>query len=110
MVDVRKYREQLEARLNELDARVHKLDDALDAPKSRDWDEGAQEAEGDEVMEAMGSAGMQEIRMINAALERIDADEFGYCQDCGDEISGERLDLLPFTPFCKDCAAKHDQR
>jgi hypothetical protein len=28
----------------------------------------------------------------------------GICQKCGGDISAERLDLLPSTPFCKNCA------
>ena len=41
---------------------------------------------------------------IAAALERIDEDEFGYCQDCGEEIALARLELDPTTPSCLSCA------
>ena len=41
---------------------------------------------------------------IAAALKRMDLEEFGYCQDCGDEIGTKRLDLDPTIPTCVTCA------
>ena len=42
---------------------------------------------------------------ILAALERMEEDEFGYCQDCGEEIPVGRLELDPTTPSCVSCAS-----
>ena len=44
------------------------------------------------------------IQRIDAALKRIDEDEFGYCQDCGEEIGKARLQLDPTLPTCVACA------
>jgi len=44
-----------------------------------------------------------EVRRIEAALRRIDEGEFGYCTDCGEEISRARLDLDPAVPRCIGC-------
>ena len=52
----------------------------------------------------MGLSGQQEIRMIEAALRRVEAGEYGICAKCGAEIGDARLDVLPFTPFCRTCA------
>ena len=41
---------------------------------------------------------------IAAALSRIDAGEFGYCTDCGEEIGWKRLRLDPTLPTCVTCA------
>jgi RNA polymerase-binding transcription factor DksA len=41
---------------------------------------------------------------IADALERIDAGEFGACEECGDSIPAERLDALPYTRYCVACA------
>ncbi len=95
---------QLRARLSELGARLEGIDAALEAPHSRDWEEQAVEREGDEVLEDLGQAGSAEIAQIRAALDRIAAGEYGYCMRCGEEISAERLDVLPATPFCRKCA------
>ena len=108
MVDFSKRRAELESRLAELDERLHKIDDELDSHNAKDWEEMATEREEDEVLEGMGVSGQVEMRMIKAALQRMDQDEYGFCVECGDGILTERLDVLPYTPFCSTCAAKHD--
>lgn len=47
-----------------------------------------------------------ELKRIDAALQRLDEDEFGYCVSCGDEIQIKRLEMDPATPVCIDCAHK----
>jgi len=98
-------RAQLLARRGELETRLHEIDDELDAHQSKDWEELATEREGDEVLEGMGNAGNAELALIDAALKRIDSKEYGLCAKCGEAISEERLDLLPHTPLCRNCAA-----
>jgi DnaK suppressor protein len=41
---------------------------------------------------------------LAAALARMDEGEFGYCEDCGDEIAPGRLELDPAATRCVDCA------
>jgi len=41
---------------------------------------------------------------IQAALKHMEEGEFGYCQDCGEEIDKKRLDLDPTVPACLSCA------
>ncbi|WP_372603901.1 TraR/DksA family transcriptional regulator [Actibacterium sp.] len=104
MTTVAERKAALEARLAELDVRLHEIDDELDAHQSKDWEELAVEREEDEVLERMGASGLHEIDQIRAALARIEAGEYGFCVTCGDEISEKRLDLIPATPFCSRCA------
>jgi len=47
-----------------------------------------------------------ELHRIDAALARLDNDEYGYCVSCGEEIPPKRLDMDPATPVCVDCAHK----
>lgn len=44
-----------------------------------------------------------ERQRIHAALKRLDAGEYGYCTDCGEEISPKRLEADPTIPRCLDC-------
>lgn len=106
MVEVLKRKTQLEARLSALTTKLQAIEAELDSHQSRDWEELAVERETDEVLEGEGRAGKQEIAAIRAALGRIADDVYGECVQCGDDIAEERLDLLPFTPFCADCARK----
>ena len=95
---------QLEHRRAELIARMQTLDTELDSHGDPDWEDSATEHEQDEAMEALGLSAQAEVQMIDAALSRISAGEYGACMRCGAEISEDRLDLLPATPFCRDCA------
>jgi len=45
-----------------------------------------------------------ERQKLEAALARIDADEFGFCADCGDDIPPARLALDPTVLRCISCA------
>lgn len=95
---------QLLARMADLRTRLEHIEEELDSHQSKDWEDLATEREEDEVLEGMGVSGQQEIRMIEAALKRIDEGEYGFCTKCGAVISAERLDVLPHTPFCRTCA------
>jgi len=45
-----------------------------------------------------------ELSRIDAALRRIDEDEYGHCLKCGDEIAAKRLKADPAASFCVECA------
>ena len=44
------------------------------------------------------------LQRIDGALLRLDQDEFGYCQDCGEDIPPARLDLDVTATLCVSCA------
>jgi RNA polymerase-binding transcription factor DksA len=46
----------------------------------------------------------QTLEAIRAAVERIDGGTFGRCERCEKPISKERLNALPYTSLCVDCA------
>ena len=95
---------QLEARRADLGGRLQGIEAELDSHHAADWEELATEREGDEVLEGIGISGQQELRRIGAALQRIENGDYGYCVKCGAEIGETRLDALPYTPFCRNCA------
>lgn len=97
-------KKQMVDRLGELGHRLQDIETELDAHQSRDWSELAVEREEDEVLERIGSQGLAEIEQIRAALRRIEDESYGFCVRCGEPIAEERLDLLPATPFCRNCA------
>jgi len=104
MTDIATRKAKLVEKLNQMNARLLKVEDALDDPMPKDSEEAALEREDDEVLEEVGHAAQQEKAMIVAALERIVSGTYGACAKCGDDISEARLDVLPYTPVCAKCA------
>ena len=43
------------------------------------------------------------IKKINEAMDFIDEDDFGYCEECDIEIGIRRLDARPTATLCIDC-------
>jgi DnaK suppressor protein len=48
------------------------------------------------------------LELIESALQRIEAGEFGQCEECGGAIPKTRLNAIPYTPMCVKCAATRD--
>jgi DnaK suppressor protein len=42
----------------------------------------------------------QLLAQVTAALQRIEQGTFGKCLICGQQIAKERLEALPYTPYC----------
>ena len=99
-----RFKKRLMARLEELDARLHHIEGELDKPRTEDFADHATESEADEVLEHLGMAGLNEIDAIRVALERIQSGTFGICAVCGEKISDQRLEVVPYTATCRNCA------
>ena len=104
MKDASIYETRLRSRLRDLNERLTGVEAELDQPADADTEERATEREGDEVLESLGNAGLLEIRMIQAALDRIADGTFGDCVACGEPISEERLNAVPHAARCTRCA------
>ena len=50
------------------------------------------------------------LHKIEEALRRLEEGTFGYCFECGEEISERRLRALPFAVRCKDCEEARESR
>ena len=45
------------------------------------------------------------IKKIDGTIERLDQDDYGYCDTCGIEIGLRRLEARPTATQCVDCKA-----
>lgn len=54
------------------------------------------------------SAHRETLIKIDEALRKLNEDTYGLCEDCGDEISVERLKIIPFASYCRDCQEKKE--
>ena len=59
-----------------------------------------------EMLFSQGTSQHLQLQMIQQALDRIDEETFGECQNCGKEIGKKRLEALPWTPYCIECQEK----
>lgn len=107
MQDLEHFKLKLELLREKLTRRIDAIDtDIRHEGMSADWAEQASERENDEVLESLGNASALELIRIKKALDRIQSGDYFFCSECGDEIPAERLELLPFTTHCVNCAEK----
>lgn len=107
MQDVEPFKQKLETLKAEITHRISAIDkDIRHEGMSADWAEQASERENDEVLESLGHSSAQDLVMINHALKRINDGEYFYCSICGEAIPPARLELLPFSTSCVNCAEK----
>jgi DnaK suppressor protein len=106
-LDTNQYRQILVDLKREVSGRIDSIDrDIRHEGMSADWSEQASERENDEVLESLGNSSEQELSMIKFAIMRIDEGNYFHCAECGNDIPLARLDLLPFTAHCVNCAEK----
>ena len=74
-----------------------KVNEVLDAGESSEVD--IQE----DIEFALIQMKAETLTKINEALGRLEAGTYGYCSECGGEISEQRLRALPFAVRCKEC-------
>jgi DnaK suppressor protein len=51
----------------------------------------------------------QHLQEIDAALKRLDDGTYGKCVVGGEDIGEERLEAMPWTPYCIDHARAREQ-
>ena len=50
------------------------------------------------------------LELVHAALTRINGGTYGRCDECGEAIARPRLQALPYTPHCIQCARNLETR
>lgn len=60
--------------------------------------------QGQAMAKAQEGRRQQRLMLIEAALKRFDAGDYGYCTECDEEIPLGRLDVDPAVPRCVSCA------
>jgi RNA polymerase-binding transcription factor len=85
------------------------LDALRSAERDPEFEEGAQTEHEAFTLSRLGETQRREIQQIDAAIERIDAGEYGICRDCGQEIDPRRLAALPYAVLCTECATRRER-
>jgi len=103
-------RKELESKKAELTVRLERITKNLRRGYHPDSKERAKELEDSEVVDALGNEARAEIRNISAALQRMEAGEYGVCVECGTEIDPGRITAHPYAKLCIDCARLEEER
>ena len=55
-------------------------------------------------MEQLDDQERKEVQAIDRALRKLDTGLYGNCETCGRNISVKRLEAIPWTQYCNECA------
>lgn len=51
----------------------------------------------------------EQLQQLEAALKRLDDGIYGRCEQCGQAINTERLNVLPYATLCITCQREQEQ-
>jgi len=78
--------------------------EALGTPDDPERDERAQEEALRRLLDRLDDRERMELLEIQRALAKIPAGRYGICERCGKAIAPRRLEALPETRYCENCA------
>ena len=96
--------ERLRSRRDELEEKFRKLKKSLRKAHDKDSEEQAVERAHEKVVEGLEESVRVELEQIYDAFSRIEKNTYGICAVCESPISVKRLEALPYTDRCIDCA------
>jgi DnaK suppressor protein len=108
MEGMKKYRQQLEESLVEIEQYLEKTEESAEAvsPDKSLGRLSRMEAMQDQqlMLDARRRKKMQKVA-VQSALQRIENGQFGTCIFCGNLIPEERLEVAPESSSCVNCSA-----
>ena len=75
-----------------------------------EMEENAQSSAAEFVLTRLNENARREVAQIDAAIARIDAGTYGECVECGEMISRERLEVVPYALKDSECTRRDEQR
>ena len=110
---LRTFRQFLAGRKSELFTQLARVEQEVrTSPRADPADFGDQSAHtfNRELLFAQADANRSMLRMVQAALLRIEQGTFGECERCGEEIGLARLKAIPWARCCVACQEKLERR
>src|SRR5205807_8366152 len=62
-----------------------------------------------ELLVSMSDNDRQLLKLIDEALDRIEAGEYGKCVRCGNPVPDRRLEAVPWARHCLPCQDLHER-
>ena len=97
-------RMRLQALAIEYATRAEAIERDLSRTHAQSFSEQATARQNDMVLQGLLVDARASVKEVQQAIERLDAGTYGECEKCGEPISAARLEALPSTPFCINCA------
>lgn len=96
---------KLFARRDELNAQLveQSNDKITDDVQGKDSADDALTIAMESVQNSVEHTGLDELKLIEDAIIRLDRSEYGVCMDCSEPISQQRLEYYPFAARCIVC-------
>jgi RNA polymerase-binding transcription factor DksA len=111
--DLEQIREQLQGTIDRHDIGNSSLTEATGELMSSSADnhlaDTATETFERELDEGLESDAREQLRLVESALARIEAGEYGTCEVDGAEIPVERLEAVPWTTLCVEHARERSR-
>ncbi len=114
--ELQMYKRRLLDLRSRLTGDVDSVLDGLASDRSREARSTGDEADlGNDLWDAelalsLSRNGAETLSMINAALKRIEDGTYGTCIETGQKIAKDRLDAIPYTPYCVEAAAQMEKK
>ena len=80
------------------------LSELTDVPFDDNFADSGQVAAEQGEAQVLASSLREHLDRVEAALARLDAGNYGVCEECGKKISDQRLEAMPQAGRCIDCA------
>lgn len=107
-IDFKYFEMRLQRRLRELNDNLDQITNSLQELEERKFTESAEDwaSQSDRlnIYKQLEQATRTEIEKILQAIYRINTRSFGTCTQCEGPIVKERLEVLPYTSICVECA------
>jgi RNA polymerase-binding protein DksA len=116
-IDTDRFREQLEGHRERLQSTIAHHDlagsslteetgELMSSSADNHLADTASETYERELDEGLEEDARAQLRDVEAALERLEAGDYGTCAACGKQIPAERLEAVPWTTLCIEDARK----
>lgn len=103
VMNIEQARQKLLAMQAEYEERITKINDHILHPQdelNQHWDDQAIIVSQNEMRANLLVEAKENLLLVKEALQRIEQNQYGYCAECGEEISEQRLLSVPYATHC----------
>ena len=105
-MELTKIKQRLQTELQETKEELERLAVLIEGERDSDPDEVGERFFSRDMNIARKEQAMNELDILRNALNRIEAGTYEVCAQCDQRINPERLEILPTTTLCLNCATK----